>query len=178
MKEFFLRSSLNLSWCSSVPFPHALPLVTGSRVRHLPLHVPSSGGCREQRGRPSASCSECPQPLLTARAFLPLYKLCCPPLEAFEDFNVLFFLSRTTSNIQGEAAPTINVAGEPLSACAVFIAPQTLSYPGVLWLMLSLLPPAPPNPFLQSCSPATRVPVCAWRYSLLLSTARIHNKQL
>lgn len=89
-KKFFLTSSLKLPWCSSVPFPCILSSVTGSRDRHLPLHVSSSGGCTEQWGRPSASCSGCPQPLLTGRAFLPLYKLCCPPLEAFKDFNVLF----------------------------------------------------------------------------------------
>ncbi|XP_066855705.1 transient receptor potential cation channel subfamily M member 8 isoform X13 [Anser cygnoides] len=50
----------------------------------------------EQRGRLLASScldqTQRPQPLLTGHALQPLCQLCCPPLGAFQDLNILFGL--------------------------------------------------------------------------------------
>jgi len=78
----------------------------GSRAQHLPLHVPSSGGCREQGGRPTASCfpnQTDPEPSAAPqRTCLPAPAPALgPPWDVFKSLNVLFKLWDSTQGRRG-----------------------------------------------------------------------------
>lgn len=111
LKIFFLMSSLSwrssgASLCHSCTYYHQLPR---SRDWHL-LHSFPPQGVAESNEVASRSPFlqsrqiECPQPLLTRRAFQPFYWLCCPPLNTLKDLNTIFILWRlethTTLNIR------------------------------------------------------------------------------
>ena len=121
------------------------------------------------------------QLLLAGHALQPCHRLCCPPLGTFEDHRVLLqwwgpelhtvlkvrphqHWIQQDNPLSGPAGRA--VFGVPWNGVSLWVARARC------WLLLSLLPPSTPGPFLQGCSPAT----CSlyWCPVLLCPWCRIH----
>lgn len=101
VKKLFLKSNLNLSWCSFVLFPCILSQFLRSRAQQLPLHFPSSGNCKERSplSLPQARQPKCPQILLTAYALQPFCQLGCPPLDTFKSLSTFLHCGDQNSTL-------------------------------------------------------------------------------
>lgn len=93
--KFFLMFNLIIPLCCFVPFPLVLSVIPRSRRKHITLHFPLSGSCREQ--------------------FEVAYQPISPPVVAFKYFIILISYMvepRTAHNIQDETTPVLNTAGK------------------------------------------------------------------
>lgn len=119
------------------------------------LYFPSSESCRGQWDHLLVSSSPDRTPKMSSdspcgkHAFPPFHQLFWPPLDTFKYLNMVLVLQGSELRI------VLKVRHHQYKLNKTWELPLLAS-----WLMLSLLYPAPADPFLLSRSPATYLPVC------------------